>query len=64
LEKMLDEYPGYGKHVGLYPGERADRARIEELTSGSSRARRDPDSAGQNQRSLAAATFGGASGPA
>jgi hypothetical protein len=33
LEKMLDEYPGYGKHVGLDPGERADRARIEELTS-------------------------------
>jgi hypothetical protein len=30
---MLDEYPGYGKHVGLDPGERADRARIEELTS-------------------------------
>jgi hypothetical protein len=36
LEKMLDEYPGYGKHVGLYPGERADRGAHErELTSAS-----------------------------
>jgi hypothetical protein len=32
---MLDEYPGYGKHVGLDPGERADHVRIEELTSAS-----------------------------
>jgi hypothetical protein len=31
LEKMLDEYPGYGKHVGLDPGERADRGAHERV---------------------------------
>jgi len=31
LKRMLDEHPGYGKHVGLESGERADRARVEEL---------------------------------
>jgi hypothetical protein len=29
LEAMLREYPGHGRHVGLAPGERANRARIE-----------------------------------